>query len=68
MTDKKVLSIAEELRAMSPPDRFRLVADLLERRNAKAAHVIAQFATTELGAALAMHEAGLRTCTPEPRP
>ena len=55
-----VKEIAAQLRAMSPADRFRLVAELLERRNMNAAYTVAQFATTELGAARALLNAGVR--------
>ena len=52
---KEAQSIAAQIRAMSPPERFRLVAELLERRQAETAYSIAQFATTELGSALVIH-------------
>lgn len=45
-----------EIDALSPPQKLRLAADLLERRQGKMAHTIAERVVFELGAALALAE------------
>lgn len=47
-------SLADEIKALSPPARLRLAADLLERRKPEIAHAIAESVTVELGAAIAL--------------
>jgi hypothetical protein len=46
--------VAEEIRALSPPDKLRLSADLMEAGRGDLAHPIAESVVTELGAALAL--------------
>lgn len=52
MTD--VAKLVRRIEALSPSDRFRLVADLLEARQARLALTLARRTTTELGAALCL--------------
>jgi len=53
-TQPEVLATA--IRNMTPPDKLRLAAELLERKQAKLAHSIAERVVLELGAALAIYE------------
>lgn len=46
--------LAAEVEALSPADRLRLAAGLLEGGRAKLAHTIAERVVLELGAALAL--------------
>lgn len=48
--------LAAKVKALSPPDKLRLAAGLLEQRKAKLAHQIAEQVVLELGAALALRE------------
>lgn len=47
-------AILAEIEALSAPERFRLVAGLIEADRPELAHKIADRTTTELGAALAL--------------
>ena len=55
--------IASKLEALSPPDRLRFAANMLEARQARIAYSVASGVVTELGAALVMADA-----PPEPLP
>jgi len=50
MTDP--LELAERIQAMTPPDRLRFAAELLEQGRANLAHAIIRKAADELGLAL----------------
>lgn len=52
----EVEQLAAKVKALSPPDKLRLAAGLLEQRKAKLAHQIAERVVLELGAALALAE------------
>lgn len=56
MSPAELEALAARIKGMEPPDRLRLAADLLERRQAKLAHVIAQNVVDELGLVLFVHE------------
>jgi hypothetical protein len=45
-----------EIDSLSPPQKLRLAAELLENRQAKLAHTIAERVVLELGAALMLAE------------
>lgn len=48
--------LAAKIGALSPPDRLRLAASLLEAQKPKLAHTVAKKVVLELGAALALAE------------
>jgi len=50
----KAQKLADQINALSPPDKLRLCAELLENRKAETAHRILERVTLELGAALAL--------------
>lgn len=52
--DPKLYNLSNEIKALSPPDKLRLAADLLEKQRADLAHTIARGVVEELGAALAI--------------
>jgi len=49
-----LVALAREIQALSPPDRLRLAADLLEAKHGDLAHDIAMRVVEELGAVLAL--------------
>lgn len=49
-----VQRMADQIEALSPADRFRLVADLLEAKQPRLALSLARSTTTELGAAICL--------------
>ena len=51
---KELVGLAERIKALSPPDKLRLAAGLLERGKAETAYTIMRQVTVELGAALAL--------------
>lgn len=51
-----VESLAAEIQALTPPQRLRLCADLLENRRAETAYLILKRTVTDLGAALAIRD------------
>lgn len=53
----------DKIAALSPPDRLRLAADLLEARKPKLAYSLIERVKVELGAAMALN----RIETPTPR-
>jgi len=53
------LEIAECIRALSPPDRLRFAADLLEHGQPNLAQAIISRAAKELGLALDMQRGGI---------
>ena len=44
----------EKIKALSPPDRLRLAAELLEKRKTQLAYTIARQVADEIGAVLAL--------------
>lgn len=58
MGEREVRRIWREIKKLSPPDKLRLAADLLEQRKAELAYSVAELVTRELGAALALDAAG----------
>ncbi len=54
MSEIDIKAVAEEIKALSPPAKLRLAADLLEQRRGDLAHTIAEGVVLELGAALAL--------------
>ena len=50
-------ALKAEIEALTPTDRLRLAADLLERQKPELAHAIAEKVVLELGAALALRQA-----------
>jgi len=51
-------AIAEQIKALSPPDQLRLAAELMERQKGDIAYSIIEHVKTELGAALALRRLG----------
>lgn len=51
-------AIAEKVKALSPPDKLRLAADLLEHQKPEIAYSLIEHVKTELGAALALRKLG----------
>lgn len=51
-------ALAAEIEALTPPQRLRLAADLMERGRGDVAHKIAEGVVLELGAALALRDMG----------
>ena len=51
---KAVVRAAKAIAQLSPPEKLRLAADLLDRRMAKTAYPIIDQVATELGAALCL--------------
>lgn len=49
-----ITDLADKIKNLSPPDKLRLAAGLLEQRKAQLAYTIARQVTEELGAALAL--------------
>jgi hypothetical protein len=49
-----VRDLADQIKALSPPEKLRLAADLLDAKRGDVAHSIIQSVATELGAALAL--------------
>ncbi len=58
MGDVDLEALALEIRALTPPARLRLAADLMERRRGDVAHAVAREVVEQLGAALARHKLG----------
>lgn len=54
----EVEAIAEKIKALSPPEKLRLAADLLEHQKPEIAYSIIEHVKTELGAALAIRKLG----------
>jgi len=54
MPRDEAAEVAEAIKRLSPPDRLRLAAGLLEEKRAALAYSIADGVVTELGAALAL--------------
>jgi hypothetical protein len=52
--------IAEQIKTLSPPDKLRLAADLMENRRGRTAHLIIESVALELGAAIALLELDAR--------
>lgn len=50
--------LAEEIKALKPPEQLRLAADLLENRRPEIAYTIVDRVRAELGAALALGRRG----------
>lgn len=50
--NKVVAHLAEQIKDLSPPDKLRLAAGLLEGRKADLAYIVLRQVTDELGAAL----------------
>jgi len=54
---KEILeSLKHEIENLSPPNKLRLAADLLENKRPELAHAIAERVVTELSAALALRK------------
>lgn len=53
MTNESLEALAEEIKALSPPDQLRLAADLMERKRGDVAHIIIERISIELGAVIA---------------
>ncbi len=56
MSTAELEALAAKIKALTPPDQLRLAGDLLERRQARLAHNIANHVVMELGAALAIRD------------
>ena len=56
VTAPDMLALAARITAMSPPDRLRLAAGLMEAEQVDLAYSILELVTTELGAAIAVRE------------
>ena len=54
MSKKDLADLADRIKALSPPDKLRLAAGLLDRGKPETAYLIMRQATEELGAALAL--------------
>lgn len=52
----EVAALNAEIRALSPPDKLRLAANLLEAKKPELAHTIAEQVVLELGAAMALRK------------
>jgi hypothetical protein len=52
--------LAEQIKALTPPERLRMAADLMERKRGDIAYVIAKTVVDELGAALALRNIARR--------
>lgn len=50
----EIVQMFNQIKALSPPDKLRLAAGLLEAQKAQTAYLIARQVTDELGAALAL--------------
>ena len=53
-TNDTVVDLAEQIKGLSPPDKLRLAAGLLEGGRAEIAYTILRQVTVELGAELAL--------------
>lgn len=62
-----LLKMKAEIEALSPADRLRLAAELLEMRKARMAHTVAERVVLELGAALALDALDKRKKSPDAR-
>ena len=51
---KELADLADRIRALSPPDKLRLAAGLLDGGKAETAYLIMRQTTEELGAALTL--------------
>lgn len=56
MTKNELTKIADEIKALSPPNRLRLAADLMDQRKGEIAYTIAKGVVEELGAAIAVRQ------------
>lgn len=50
--NRVVEHLAEQIKALSPPDKLRLAAGLLEAKKADLAYIVLRQVTDELGASL----------------
>lgn len=50
---RELQQLSDEIKALSPPDKLRLAAGLLEAKRPELAHKIAESVVLELGAVLA---------------
>ena len=53
-TEMEVAAVAEEIKALTPPQKLRLAADLLDQKRGDLAYVIAEGVVLEIGALLAL--------------
>jgi len=59
MNTEQLEALKKQIEAMTPPDRLRLAAELLEAKRPQLAHTIANKVVIELGAALALAKIGV---------